>query len=112
MGVFVFSIKVSCFVFRSSRFCPCFVFFFLYILTRTHFPSTFHAPPFRVPQAKGTDQYCYRAFADALMSIPEALAENSGLKWALIIVIFIIIIAIIIIVITTIISQRKERMSG
>jgi len=31
-------------------------------------------------QAKGTDQYCYRAFADALMSIPEALAENSGLN--------------------------------
>lgn len=31
-------------------------------------------------QIEGIEQYAFRAFADALESIPMALAENSGLS--------------------------------
>lgn len=33
-----------------------------------------------VPQISTLEQYAFRAFADALESIPLALAENSGLS--------------------------------
>lgn len=38
------------------------------------------ASPFSSSQIKTIEQYAFRAFADALESVPIALAENSGLE--------------------------------